>query len=43
MEFHELIMDVYGQGEIMHGESSPKKDVQEALILMTTDAVHVVY
>ena len=24
-------------------ESSPKKDVQEALILMTTDAVHVVY
>ena len=24
-------------------ESSPKKDVQEALILMTNDAVHVVY
>ena len=24
-------------------EPSPKKDVQEALILMTTDAVHVVY
>ena len=24
-------------------ESSPKKDVQEALILMATDAVHVVY
>ena len=24
-------------------ESSPKKDVQEALILMSTDAVHVVY
>ena len=24
-------------------ESSPKKDVQEALILMTTDAIHVVY
>ena len=24
-------------------ESSPKKDVQEALILVTTDAVHVVY
>ena len=24
-------------------ETSPKKDVQEALILTTTDAVHVVY
>ena len=24
-------------------EKSPKKDVQEALILTTTDAVHVVY
>ena len=24
-------------------EPSPKKDVQEALILMTTDAVHVAY
>ena len=24
-------------------ETSPKKDVQEALILMTTDAVHVGY
>ena len=24
-------------------EPSPKKDVQEALILMTTDAIHVVY
>ena len=24
-------------------EPSPKKDVQEALVLMTTDAVHVVY
>ena len=24
-------------------ETSPKKDVQEALILMATDAVHVVY
>ena len=24
-------------------ETSPKKDVQEALILMTTNALHVVY
>ena len=24
-------------------ETSPKKDVQESLILMTTDAVHIVY
>ena len=24
-------------------ETSPKKDVQEALILTTTDAIHVVY
>ena len=34
---------VLNQTNICATETSPKKDVQEALILTTPDAVHVVY